>query len=270
MASGRSLGPGLIAAAALLLVTGLWAQREFSRRPFEEFSRSEATPATAPQTEYSFARVMYRSVSSGYGRGYRFSSWATDYPKADRQFLMGVKRLSLIESRDGPVTLPWGDPRLFQYPILYAVEVGYMTLDDQEAARLREYLLRGGLLVVDDFHGTYEWARFENEIRKVFPDRPIQELDLADPVFHCFYDVNEKIQIPGVHYVETGVTWEKGGTTPHYRGIYDDKGRLLVVINYNVDLGDAWEWADLPEYPEKFSSMAYRLGINYIIYSMTH
>ncbi len=263
MSYRRAISLGLVA-----LVGGaslLWAlQGRYVYR------RGEVAPPIAagpPATEYSFTRVIYRSQGNW---GWRFASWATDYPKADRQFLMGVKRLSLIESGDREVTLPWGDPHLFQYPILYAVEVGYMALDDEEAARLREYLLRGGFLIVDDFHGPYEWARFEYEIRKVFPDRPIQEVDISDPVFHCFYDVNEKMQVPGVHYVETGVTYEKGGYTPHYRGIYDDKGRLMVMINYNVDLGDAWEWADLPEYPEKFSSMAYRLGINYIVYSMTH
>lgn len=258
----RYLGVGLI---CFLSVTSLSAWQWYQSRRGGEFARPVAPGP--PATEYSFARVVYQSESS---YGWRYGSWAVDYPKADRQFLMGVKRLSLIESGDGPVTFRWGDPRLFQYPILYAVEVGYMSLDDEDVARLREYLLRGGFLIVDDFHGPYEWAHFEHEIRKVFPDRPIQEVDLADAVFHCFYDINEKMQVPGVHYVESGRTYEKGGITPHYRGIYDDKGRLMVMINYNVDLGDAWEWADLPEYPENFSSMAYRLGINYIIYSMTH
>lgn len=256
-------------ALTLLLVLGagsIWAlQDRYLYRRRGEYASPQ--PPGAPATEYSFARVTYRTQGNW---GWRFSAWATDYPKADIQFVMGVKRLSLIESADNPVTLHWGDKRVFQYPILYAVEVGYMSLDDEEAAQLREYLMRGGFLVVDDFHGPYEWARFEHEIRKVFPDRPIQDLDLTDPVFHCFYDVNEKMQVPGVHYVESGSLSEKGGITPHYRGIYDDKGRLMVMINYNVDLGDAWEWADLPEYPEKFSTMAYRLGINYIIYSMTH
>jgi len=253
------LGLGFL---ALLATTSVWG---LQYRRGESFAPPAA--AGAPSTEYSFARLIYST--QGYW-GWRYGSWAVDYPKADRQFLMGVKRLSLVESRDEPVAISLSDPRVFQYPWLYAVEVGYMTLSDEEAARLREYLLRGGFLIADDFHGPYEWARFENEMRKVFPDRQIVEADINDPIFHCFYDVNEKMQVPGVHYVETGVTYEKGGYTPHYRGIYDDKGRLMVMISYNVDLGDAWEWADIPEYPEKFSSMAYRLGINYIVYSMTH
>jgi hypothetical protein len=270
MRTGGYLGLASAVLLAVLLVTGVWGwQQPFPSRRFSDEEPARPVQAGAPKTEYSFARAIYRNAG-GFGWGYRGGSWATDYPKADRQFLMGVKRLSLIESGDGPVTLAWNDPRLFQYPILYAVEVGHMALDDAEAARLREYLLRGGFLVVDDFHATYEWDVFETAIRKVFPDRPIQEVDISDPVFHCFYDVNEKIQVPGVHYVWSGSTSERGGTTPHFRGIYDDKGRVMVMINFNMDLGDAWEWADLPEYPEKFSSMAYRLGINYIIYSMTH
>ncbi len=268
MLSGRRLGIGfsLVAVVCLVVVTASALQIYYGRGRREP---EMPPPSGPPAHEYSFARVTYRSAAGG-SWGYRFSSWATDYPKADRQFLMGVKRLSLVETGDGPVTLHWNDPRIFDYPWLYAVEVGYMELDEEEAARMREYLARGGFLVVDDFHGPYEWARFEHEIRKVFPDRPIQEVDINDPVFHCFYDVKELFQVPGVQYVESGSTSEKGGVTPHWRGIYDDKGRLMVMINYNMDLGDAWEWADLPEYPEKFSSMAYRLGLNYIVYSMTH
>lgn len=266
MRSGRFLGflSAVIVAAFLATTLSAW-QFEFGRRGRGRLQ--QPGPVTAAQTEYSFTRLVYNSMSYG---GYRFWSWATDYPKADRQFVMGVKRLSLIESADEPVAVTWDDPRLFQYPILYAVEVGYMSLEPRHAELLREYLVRGGFLIVDDFHGPYEWARFENEIRKVFPDRPIVDVELSDSIYHCFYDINEVMQVPGVHYVETGSTSEKGGVTPHYRGIYDDKGRLMVIINYNMDLGDAWEWADLPEYPEKFSSQAYRLGINYIIYSMTH
>jgi hypothetical protein len=221
----------------------------------------------APNHEFTFGRLIYRTEGRRYGWPF---GWDTDYPKADRQFMMGVKRMSLVQGGDGPVTIPIMDPRLFDYPWIYAVEVGFMVFDDQEAERLREYLLRGGFFVADDFHGAFEWAHFEQEMRKVFPDRPIVEIELDDPIFHCFFDITEKIQLPVVSYVRSGITYEKGGITPHHRGIYDDKGRLMVMINFNMDTGDAWEWADLPEYPEKFSGQAYRLGLNYIVYAMTH
>jgi hypothetical protein len=107
-------------------------------------------------------------------------------------------------------------------------------------------------------------------MEQVFPDRPIVEVPQTDPVFHVFYDVDDKVQIPGIQFLRSGSTSEHGGDVPHWRGIYDDKGRLMVMINFNMDLGDAWEWADYPEYPEKWTALAYRFGINYIVYAMTH
>ncbi len=217
-----------------------------------------------PDHEYSFTRMMYRGV------GRRAWSWTTDYPKADFQFMMGVKRLSRIDSHEAPVTMPIDDPRLFQYPFIYAVEVGYLSFSETEAARIREYLLRGGFFVVDDFHGTYEWANFEHYIKMVFPDRPIVELEMTHPIFQCHFSIKEKIQVPGAQYLRSGQLWEKDGVVPRHRAIFDDDGRIMVMINHNMDLGDAWEWADVPEYEERFTTQAYHLGINYIVYSMTH
>ncbi len=216
---------------------------------------------------YVFTRLAHNSPQARSSRGH---TWNTDYPKADRQFLQGVLRLTHIEAREQEQVLRPMDPKLFAFPFLYAVEVGYMRLSEEEAARLREYLLRGGFLIVDDFHGSQEWASFLREMQQVFPDRPIREVELSDPIFHCFFDIEEKIQIPGLQYLYSGRTYEQDGVTPHYRAIYDDNGRIMVMINFNVDLGDAWEWADHPQYPEFYTSLAYRLGVNYIVYSMTH
>jgi hypothetical protein len=107
-------------------------------------------------------------------------------------------------------------------------------------------------------------------MRKIFPDRPVVEVDPGDEVFHVLYDLAPKEQIPGTQMLYTGRTYERDGVTPHWRGIYDDEGRLMVLINFNMDLGDAWEHADWPEYPERYTAMSYRLGINYIVYAMTH
>jgi len=159
---------------------------------------------------------------------------------------------------------------IYNYPWIYAVEVGNWGLDERQAAKLRDYLLRGGFLMTDDFHGSYEWAVFEDSMKRVFPDRPITELENRDAVFHVLYDLDERPQIPGVHIVGSGRTYERDGVIPRWRGIHDDNGRLMVAICHNMDLGDAWEWADHPEYPEDMASAAYRVAINYIIYSMTH
>ena len=217
--------------------------------------------------EFSFLRLMYSSYSWGPGR----PSWAIDYPKADKQFLYGLRKLvdfTFVGAENK--ALPIMDPGLFDYPFVYAVEVGNMELSQEEADRLREYLLRGGFLVVDDFHGPYEYRNFYNQIRKVFPEYEPFELSVDHPIFHCYYSIDELIQVPGYQFVYSGQTWEKGGYEAHYMGIKNDEGRLMVMINHNVDLGDAWEWAEREEYPREYANLAFQLGINYIIYAMTH
>jgi hypothetical protein len=143
-------------------------------------------------------------------------------------------------------------------------------LSEEEAARLRDYLLRGGFLVVDDFHGSMEWAGFVQGMHRVFPDRAIVEIPLEDAVFHLAYDLPEHTQIPGIQSLYSGLPYERDGYTPHWRGIYDDEGRLMVVINFNMDMGDAWEHADVPEYALQYTTRAYKYAINYILYAMTH
>lgn len=215
-------------------------------------------------SEFTFLRLIY----SG---GWRGSSWAVDYPKADIQFLYLLKKLSdfgFINPDHRALLIT--DPELFNYPWVYAVEVGHMELSDEEAARLREYLLRGGFLVADDFHGDDEWQNFYRQIKKVFPEYEPFDLPITHPIFHCYYDIEKLIQVPGIQYLYSGSTSEKGGYQARYMGIQDDKGRLMVVINYNVDLGDAWEWFEVEAYPRVYAHLASRLGINYIIYAMTH
>ena len=143
-------------------------------------------------------------------------------------------------------------------------------MSDDEAAALREYLLRGGFLVVDDFHGSYQWAGFMRSMRKVFPERPIEEIRDEHAIMQMHFDVDSSRPIPGIMALRYGVTWEHDGYTPTWRGIYDDDGRLMVIINFNVDLGDAWEMADEPWYPEEYTALAYRFGVNYVLYAMTH
>jgi hypothetical protein len=162
------------------------------------------------------------------------------------------------------------DDEVMNYPWLYAVEVGNWYLNDTQAARLREYLDRGGFLMVDDFWGDYEWQVFYDSLQRVFPDRPVVELPETHELLHVLYDLDQRVQIPGANSAYRGVTWQKGGKTPHWRGIFDDDGRLMVAINFNMDLGDAWEHADDPYYPQPMTALAYRFAVNYIIYTMTH
>jgi hypothetical protein len=255
-----------VAALTLIFMSALVAQRSF---PFPGFDEDESvmTPSDANEkTEFVFARLQYPNM----GRGWRRGSWSTDWPKADRQFLQGVRRLTRIHSRSVEAVVNLDSDDIFDYPFVYAVEVGHWTLNDQQAAKLREYLDRGGFLMTDDFHGTWEWDVFMSSMRKVFPDRPVVDLANSEAAFHVLYDLGERFQVPGIQYFYSGQVWEQDGVEAQWKGIFDEKGRLVVAICHNMDLGDAWEWADHPRYPEKWASMAYRVAINYIIYSMTH
>jgi hypothetical protein len=198
--------------------------------------------------------------------------WATDYPGGDCKFMGGVHRLTGIRVHPDPHVMEIMDDDLFKFPYVYAVEVGGMYLSDRQAARLREYLLRGGFLHVDDFWGLRERANFAAQIRKVFPDRPLEQLPLTHEVFHTFFDIDTVIQIPNRgNGCAGGETWESwDDTKPAMYGISDDSGRLMVVVTYNSDLGDAWEYMDLACYPEMYAGQAYRMGINFMIYAMTH
>ncbi len=257
----------LLAALALGCLSFLYA----AQRPRGNYSlEGEYFPAPEgadEEAEFSFARLAYAYNGEGrWGPG----AWMIDSPKAERHFLEGVKRLSNINANPMEKYIRPMDPDLFDYPWLYAVEPGQWTFNPEEADRLREYLDRGGLLVIDDFHGTFEWGSMVKGLRKIIGDRPIVDIESSDAVFHTLYDLDERFQVPGLQFLYTGRIAELDGVDPHWRGVYDDKGRLIVIINFNMDLGDSWEHADFPPYPERFTALGYRLGINYIIYAMTH
>jgi hypothetical protein len=223
--------------------------------------------ARASAAEFSFVRLEYAASDLFYGRRER---WLTDWPEAEEHLIQGVRRLTRVDIDAEGRQVAILDDRLFDYPWIYAVEVGGWSLSDLEAQRLREYLERGGLLVVDDFHGTREWEGFVSSLHKVFPDRPIIDIPPDDSVLHTVFDLDEKVQIPGIGAAMRGVTYERDGYEPHWRGIYDQRGRLMVIINFNMDLGDAWEHADTPEYALLYTNLAYKYAINYILYAMTH
>ena len=231
-----------------------------------------------PDHEFQFSRLMYSGGNClNFGYGWGRGSECVDWPDAEYHFMQGLTRLTRVNGAivsrydgEGGRRINLHDDSLFDFPWLYAVEVGAWRLDEFQATRLREYLFRGGFLMVDDFHGPREWAGFLNSMARVFPDRPVVEIPETDEVMHVLYDLNKGTQIPGIAALYNGRTWEKGGVNPRWRGIYDDQGRLVVAINFNMDLGDAWEHADTPGYPEPMTAMAYRFAVNYVIYAMTH
>ena len=279
--------------AASLGVLCWWGALE-AQKPFQEYPAIEYEGFPLPadyqhQTEWVRARLRYPDIVGypdhprpEYG-GARFAGyWTMDYPRSDRHLLAGVRRLSRIDARsvEQVVSLD-GTDEIYNWPVIYAVEVGHWLLPENQAAQLREYLNRGGFLMVDDFHGSNpfdheqginEWETFKASIDRVFPDRQIQDIPDDDPIFHNLFDIAEKFQVPGAQFFESGITYEKGptGQVPHWRCIRDDKGRIVVAICHNMDLGDAWEVSDEPRYPEKWASLAYRIAMNYFVYDLSH
>ncbi|HEV3481908.1 MAG TPA: DUF4159 domain-containing protein [Candidatus Acidoferrales bacterium] len=241
------------------------------------------TPEQANEkAEFSWSRLQYTAAQRSFGGfggggfgygGYGYGggwTWGQDYPKADRQFLLALRRLTRVNARSTEQVVNLDDDKIFNYPWVYAVDVEDWTFTPPEAKRLHDYLLKGGFLMVDNFHGTADWENFMNGMRLVIPDRPVEDLSNSDEIFHVLYDLSDRFQVPGEQYVNTGRTYEKDGYVAKWRAIRDDRGRVMVAICHNMHLGDAWEWADSPEYPERFASLAFRVGINYVIYGMTH
>lgn len=227
-------------------------------------------PASESRHAFYFTRGAYNS-SSPYWGGRRRSSWATDFEKADRQFLVLLRELIDIDAFpcENPIRLD--DPDLRRFPFLYMVEVGYMGLTEPEIEGLRNYLLAGGFLLVDDFWGNAEWSNFERNIRRVLPEYPITELGIDHPVFNVAYKIDEILQVPSIGNARWGVYYEReDAKVPYVRGIFDDNGRLMVGVVWNSDLGDAWEWAEQPDYPWDRANFAIKMGVNFIMYAMTH
>ena len=238
--------------------------RQFAAISLLVLSLSITSAPSVQAGEFSFARLVYSEAAGDWPR------WRADWPEAETHFNAGLSRLTRVDVEPDGVLVRMNDDSVFDYPWLYVVEVGSMTLSAEEIRTLREYLLRGGFMMVDDFHGVYEWQQFEAVMAQVFPDRHIRDLGNDHEAFHVLYDLSKREQIPGIRALMNNVTYEKGGRVPRWRGISDDDGRVMVAINFNQDIGDAWEHADDARYPANLTAQAYRLGVSYVLYAMTH
>jgi hypothetical protein len=283
---GGFLKRGLLCAGAalLLLAAAGLAQRGRGggRGGFRQPAEDDA-PMPVREAEFHFIRLEYTDIPERH-RGFGYASrdgvgsgwWMMDWPAADNHFTTGVERLTRIQVGD-PRHLSLTDPKLFDYPWIYATQTGWWDLSDREIACLREYLLRGGYLVTDDFWGPADWEMFRRTMERVLPNHPILDIAPADSVMHVLYDIEDKDRtvIPGSRHLYQGPNGTvqvrlPEGAVPAWRAMYDDRNRMVVAINFNTDVGDAWEFADVPYYPAEMTMLAYRYGINYIMYSMTH
>jgi hypothetical protein len=268
----------MVSLGCLVFLGALFAtQKPWREYPGLEYSNYPIPPDFREETEWAFARLMYPPVSAWRG-GFNFegdwrlggTNWTMDYPRSDRHLSAALRRLTRIHVRSVEQPLNLDDGDVYDWPWLYGVEVGHWNLTDDQARTMREYLLRGGFFMCDDFHGTDEWDVFVASMEKVFPDRPIVEIPNGDPIFHTVYDLDDRYQVPGAQYMDTGKTFEKDGRVPHWRAIYDDYGRIMVAMCFNMDLGDSWEHADNPQYPQRFSALGIRIGVDYLVYAFTH
>jgi hypothetical protein len=269
---------GVVVTALIALAIAGLSQRNRFQAP-----RDEDTQAAKVDADFHFIRVQYTDKPE-FHRGWGYSSrdgigtgwWLVDWPAADNHFTAGIQRLTRIDIGD-PRHLRLTDPHLFDYPWIYATQTAWWDLNNAETAQLREYLLRGGFLVVDDFWGAQDWELFRETMDRVFPGQPITDIAETDSIMHVLYDIQDKDRtfIPGSRHLRMGPGGkvqivQPYGTSPAWRAMYDDKNRMVVAVNFNTDVADAWEFADVPYYPEQMTALAYRFGINYIIYSMTH
>ncbi|MBS0205759.1 MAG: DUF4159 domain-containing protein [Planctomycetes bacterium] len=261
---------GLLLALACLMQVGHAQRRMFQMPSDRNGVPTWEVDAAFKDDVFTFVRVRYNS--SG-----RWGRWATDFPDSDLNFSYRLSQLTSLKVDPNGRILELTDPELFQFPFLYMIEPGDLEFSPEEALNLRRYLTNGGFLMVDDFWGEAEWANFYYEIKKVFPDREPVELPLDHPIFHCVYDLKEKPQVPSIGQAQAGrgqgVTWEREDAKEvHYKGIFDDKGRMMVIICHNTDLGDGWEreGEDKWYFSEFSEKKAYPLGINIVFYAMTH
>ena len=276
--TSRRFGRGLIFVVLIAMTLVGWSQRPWSRGEVEfrggvpEWERDEELP----NDQFTFARIQYDSWGgSGWrGRG----KWSVDWPESDLNMSFRLQQLTALKVDPEGTVLNLTEDRLFEYPFIYIIEPGELYFSSEEVGALRKYLLTGGFLMVDDFWGENEWANFEREMKRVFPTREIVELPIEHEIFQCVFPLKEKPQVPNprtaMEGAPHGITWERwDAETPHYRGIYDDDGRLMVVICHNTDLGDGWEEESRAGewYFKEFSEpKAYPMGLNIIFYSMTH
>lgn len=270
---------------------GDWVDETRIRTAREIASHSTGSPewTNAPGFEkdvFTFVRIIrdrnpYGSFSAG--------DWITDFPDSDLNFSFRLQQITSIRTDPDGRTLRLTDPDLFNYPWIYMVEPGGLSLRNEEVPILRKYLLNGGALMADDFWGQWQWETFAGEMKRVFPDREFVELPMDHPIFHCVFDINvpkNKLQTPAMPFAvqrhSTDMTWEvnhryvdgspEDCRNVHVRAIFDDKGHIMVIATHNTDNGDSWEregeddWF-FHEFSEK---RGYPLGINIVFYLMTH
>jgi hypothetical protein len=252
----------IICLAAVSLIAALWLAPAFGQRSsgrMRLWYDMESAFRAPEGTEFVFARIRY-GTGGGYYRG---DGWAHDYPDAEEHILQVASEATGINlHKMSYVVLDLDSEDIFKYPFVYFSEVGEMSLSEKEVENFREYLNRGGFAMIDDFDSRIDLEHFLREMKRLFPNRDFPELELEHPIFHTFYEIPTLAIDPPYR--------ARDGGRPTFYGYYDDRGKLLMIINHNNDVGDFWEWIDQPRYPLQPSTEALRFGINYFVFALTH
>ncbi|MCG6987995.1 MAG: DUF4159 domain-containing protein [Gemmatimonadetes bacterium] len=255
----------LTAALVLAMVAPAAGQRGFGRR-FRQQEREPTVHNLPYDGSFTFARIAYVTGPGGYYY-MGLPAWAHGYPRAGINLMKIMDAMTLLRAhKDGTDVFTLDDPELFKYPVAYMTEAGYWTMTDQEAKNLHDYLLKGGFVIFDDFRDDFRndgWGNFARQMRRVLPNAEIVDLTPDNPIFHSFFDIPSFDVVP--QYYDRG--------KPVFRGIYEDNDptkRLMVVINFNTDISNFWEFSDEGYVPVDLSNEAYKLGVDYIIYALTH
>ena len=271
--------PRFAVCCAILVVALLLPASAMQFRQRGNFFR--VAPRIVPEGSYDgsfrFCRVSFRNSPEGDGDG-----WYVDYPRADENLSIRLAELTKapvthdVEGNPMHIVVPLTDPELFNCPFVMMTEPGGSYFDEDEAKQLRTYLLKGGFLWADDFWGSYAWEWWSGQIDKALPhsEYPIFDVPLTHPIFHTMFNISEVPQVPNIGlWIRAHETSERGSDSaqPHFRGIEDHKGRLIVVMTHNTDFGDSYEReSESPDYFQRFSVPGYAIGIDVLLYAMTH
>ncbi len=276
MSPPRAGVPGLALAVLLIGLSPLSRSAAMEQPPGSVITDIDSGQPAAQLDglEWTFVRIHYTSPEdklSAFRAHYWSDPWVIDGPAAEQNLSRRLGRVTSIHVNE-PIVLTLEDERLWEYPWIYFVEPGNLRFTPREVEIMREFLTRGGTATFDDFHGPIEWESVAGELRRVFPDREIVPLPLDHPIFSCFYQLAAYPQIPGLGSFFNGVTSEKGGIDAGVHAVLDDDGRAMVLLNFNTDMGDGWEWSNVEDYPGylEFTAQAYRMMINEVVYTLTH
>jgi hypothetical protein len=252
---------GCAAIACLLAASSGYSNARESSESSESINGVKLGEVEDVSDKFKFVRLRFGPLLPGAHIGDGGEPWSHDYPEAGIHFSKILTELSKLQVKleDNEYIFTFTDPNLFKYPFAYLAEVGFMELSDEEVAGMREYLLRGGFLLVDDFRGPWQFRNLKDNLKRALPEYELKPLDETHPIFNCFFSIKP---------TDARRMYRDG--YPEFWGVEDKNGRLMMIVNYNYDVSDYWQWSNDPFQPIEDTNNAYKFGVNYVFYALTH